>query len=260
MSGITHGMKKRMSLLTTRKKTVENGLPDEYNTAKRAMEREKKTLERALALLDTSHDSWKQIGHSYKKFADLVSSDASVDAALYPQAGDAAKAANAVHHKLQAGPEDTASRSRMIAHVKAFLAEVSATEKDCVDVEGRWVESNRYETKVSRKQKKMEKAERKNKADKAEKVKKQLHGNESKYEAERVTYESKLTSTIDRMKRINSHFDKVLHCAHAAYWLEQHEVLTFISEKTSDARTVSVAHQDELVNLDLGAKPKEIKG
>lgn len=259
MSGITHGMKKRMSLLTTRKKTVENGLPDEFNSEKHAMEREKKTLEQALSLLDNSHESWKQIGNSYKKFADLVSSDANVDASLYPQAGDAAKGANAVHHKLNSGPEVSASRSRMIAHVKSFLAEVSAAEKDCASVEEKWVERHRYENKVSRRQKKMDKAERKSKTEKADKAKRQLIENETKLEAEHVTFNTSLEQAISRMKNINSKFDKVLHCAHAAYWLEQNEMLTFISEKTLDARSNSAAHEKELVEFDFGAKPTEIK-
>lgn len=247
-------MKKRLSLLTTRTKTVEKGMPDEYTAGKHALEREKKTLEQALELMNNSHGSWKHIGHTYKKFAELVSSDAGVDSTVYPEAGETAKAADAVHHKLEAAPDSSQAPARLIAHVKAYLAEINTIEKECVDVEKRWVEKHRYENKASKKKGRFDKFERKGKTDKAEKEKDDLIRQENKLANESAPFQTKLTGVLEMMKSTNGKFDQVLHCAHAAYWLEQHEILTFISDKTASTRNNSLAHQDKLVNYDLGAK------
>lgn len=227
-------------------------MPNEYTVEKHSLEREKKTLEHALDLLTHSHDSWKDLGSSYKKFADLVSGDAGVDGVVFPHAEEAAKAANAVHHKLEVPPESSKPPARLIAHIKAYLAELKAVEKECEAVEKLYVESHRYEKKSQKLARKADRAAgQKDKP--VAKVTEKRNRNLDKYENERNKYNNKLASVMDMLKRSNAKFDKVLHCAHAAYWLQQDEVLTFIVEKTADARGKANEHKDELVNYDLGA-------
>lgn len=252
MSSIAHGAKKRFSLVTTRTKTREKNMPAEYTTKKHALQREKKTLESTLELIDSSHNSWKSISLSYKKFAELVSSDAGVDTVVFPKAGATATATNELHDHFAAPRPVDHPPARLLAHVKAFIAELETIEKECKALEEQSVEKSRYEKKTRKLEKKTSSTKHVSKAASEDKTVHKKQSNIHKLEEETAKFDVKFQSTMDMLKKANAKFEKVLHCAHSAFWLEQDEAINFTAEKTASARADASTSKDELVAFDLG--------
>lgn len=250
MGDVTYDLKGRISQFKARSETVEIVIQDEFTTESDAFWCGRKALKDALKLLTHSHDSWRGIGISYKKFADLISNDAGVNRIVSPHAEEAVKAANAVHFKLEAPPEPSKSLARLITRIRAYLFDLEAVHKQSVEVLVSSVELGFCKEKCLKLAKKAERAIQKGKL--THKVSDKTNHELDMYEIARNDYMNERASVTEILKRSNAKCETMLHCAHAAYWLQQDEFLKFIMEKTADARGKADEHKDELVNYDMG--------
>lgn len=256
MSSIAHGMRKRLSIATTRTKTVERNMSNDYTTEKHAVQRQKATLVKALEFVKKGHTGWKDIAESYKKFAEMVLNDTPLDSPLYEKTSKANESANAVHAHMSQPPDSSVAAARLVAHVQAYIAELTTIEKEFPVVEHGFIEVSRYENKVGKLSGKASKSEKKGNTD--DKTSSRVRKNIDKLEEERAKHRPKLEGVIDMMKRANAKYPKVLHCAHTAYWLYEDSFLTATESHTKETRESCNCVKEELVSLDLNASPPPV--
>lgn len=246
MSGIAHSVRKRLSIATTRTKTVEKNISAEYTTQKHAMLRQKETLEKALELVKKHAHS--EFADSYKKFNELVSGDAPADTTLFAKSREAGEAVNKVYALSKTPIDKNSPAAQMLAHATAYLAELNTVEKEFHGVEASFVEVERYEKKVG---KLNLKSSGDTKGSGSDKVADKTRRNVNKLETERAAFATKLDATIEMMKKSNAKYEKVLDCVFTAFWVTEDEFITSTDFRTKEVREKAKQAQAELVDLDV---------
>lgn len=249
MSGIAHSVRKRLSIATTRTKTVEKNISAEYTSQKRSLLHSIETLENAVGMVKKKAHS--EFADSYKKFTDLISLDTPVDTALYAKTREANEVANSIFNKAKIPLQKESSAARLIAHVEAYMAELKVVEKEFNIVEVGFVEVSRYEKKVGKLSEKVGKAADKTKG--SDKVVDRTRRNLDKLESERTAFNSKLQSVVDMTKKCNAKYEKILDCIYTAFWLSENDFLTSTIKVSQSVRDACIASEDELVALDVSA-------
>lgn len=257
MASLTHGVKKRMSLMMTRKKTIEKKMSAEYTTLKHAVLRQKDTLEGAVPYVKRA--SHVAFADSYLSFFDLVANDTPVDSSSYDAVRDANDAAKAVHKDAHTPPAADSAPARLLAHVDAYIAELNTVAKEFAAVEKQFVETERYERKVG----KLLSADKKTRADKdgagaadkttatAVKASDKTVRNMDKREVERAAFHTKLDSVIAMMKKTNAKYETILKCVYTAFWMSEDAFISATDSATKAVREKCKAEVDDLINLDV---------
>lgn len=251
MSTIAHAAKRRFSIATTRTKTVEKNISNEYTSEKHELLRHKATLESALNFVKKGHTGWKDVADSYKKFAELIDGDTPVDAPMHQKAVEARDSANAVHDHMSAPLSSEAAPAVLVSHVRAYISELETIEKQFPDVEGKFVEFCRYEKKSGKLSDKAAKATDTTSGDKNVS---RANRNVRKLEETRAAFQTKLDGVLDMLKRSNAKYVKVLECAYTAYWLYEDTFITATESRTKGLRSKCESCKDELVKFDV-SKP-----
>lgn len=246
MSGIAHSVRKRLSIATTRTKTVEKNISAEYTTQKHMLQSHKKTLEEALELVKKHAHS--EFADSYKKFNELVAGDAPADTAVFEKSRTAGEAITKVYSHSKTPIDKSSQAAKMLAHVSAYLAELSTVEKEFSGVEAGFVEVERYERKLGKLARKSG-GEDKGKA--SDKAADKTRRNVTKLETERASFKTKLDATIEMMKKSNAKYEKMLDCVFTAFWVTEDEFLNFTDTQTKEIREAAKQAQIELADIDV---------
>lgn len=232
-------MKKRMSRVATRKKTIEANISATYTSAKKQLQREKKSLNDALSLMDQSSTAWVEIAVKQKDFAELIETEAPIEGGLHASSTPIVAATRAFQADASAAPEVNDKAGKMIGHVKAYLAEIDSVEAEFKNIETLFTETQRYEKKVGKLTGSKEK--------KAEKTKRNL----DKLEGARAAQQSAVDSCVERMQKTSGKFESMLQCVQTAFWLRQDKFVTAIVDGTTAARTAAEGVSDEMEKLDV---------
>eukprot|EP00177_Eucheuma_denticulatum_P004002 GFKZ01007228.1.p1 GENE.GFKZ01007228.1~~GFKZ01007228.1.p1 ORF type:complete len:270 (+),score=63.35 GFKZ01007228.1:478-1287(+) len=247
MSTLTHNVKKRLSLATTRSKKLETRLPTDYLAAKTRLKNERKGLEEGVKLLDASWARWEEMGRFHKDMAELIESEASIDGGLHVEAGSNVTAVRAMHQQF-VGMGHGEVVSKLKANVSVVVKEMESIEGQFKTVEGDFNETLRYERKVDKL------AGKEKKSDK-------VTANKGKLEAARKTYEASLDGVIKRMTAVNGMYDGMLQSLQTAFWVTQDQALALVMEKTAGPRDNAKMVVDEVAKMDAasGETPVVVK-
>lgn len=238
MASLAHGMKKRMSKVATRKKTIEENISAAYTGAKKQLQREKKTLNDALDLIEGTESSWAVVANQQKNFAELMETEAPIEGALHTPATAVVSQARAFQIETTTPAATDDAVAKMVGHVKAYMAEIDTVEGEFKNVETLFTETQRYEKKVGKLS---------NKENKAEKTKRNM----DKLEGARASQQSALDGIIDRMGKTSAKFEAVLQCAQTAFWLKQNKFVATVGEKTQEARTAAELISGDMEKVDV---------
>lgn len=256
MSGLRHSVTRRFSIATTRTKTIEKNISNDYTTEKHALLRHKATLEKSLDFVKKGHSGWKDVGESYKKFSELIDSDTPLDSPLHERAVQAKMSSNTVHDHLILPPSTDAAPSRLVSPVRAYISELETIEKQFPEVENLYIDVLHYQKKVNKNSKKASKASDTKSGDNNVRA---ASRNVDKLENCRASFTTKLEGVLDMMKRSNAKYVKVLECAHTAYWLYEDAYIKAVEARTNSVRATCANSTEELLKFDV-TKPFPIDG
>lgn len=238
MSSIAHGMKKRMSKVTTRKKTIEGSISAAYTAAKKQLQREKKAITDAVNLIEGTESSWAAVALHLKSFAELIETEAPIEGPLHTPATSVVSQARAFQIETTSPVPTDDPVAKMLRHVKAYIAEIHAVENDFKTVETSFTETQRYEKKVGKLS---------NKENKADKMKRNM----DKLEGARAAQQSAVDAIVERMAKTSAKFEPVLQCAQTAFWLKQDKFVATVAEKTRDATTAAALISGDMEKIDV---------
>ncbi|CDF38504.1 unnamed protein product [Chondrus crispus] len=234
-------MKKRISKVTTRKKTIEANISSAYTAAKNQLLREKKAISDALVLIhDSSAKAWVSLASTHKSFAELVDTESPIEGPLHEATTGTVTAARQFHGDASAEPSIGDNTAKMLGHIKAYLAEIESVEADFKKVETLYTETQRYEKKVG-------KLSSKEKDGKAVRKKRNL----DKLEGARSAQQSAIDGSLERMGKTSAKFEAVMQCSQTAFWLRQDKLVKSLVALTQSARTAAEDVSEEMAKLDI---------
>lgn len=236
MSNLTHSVKKRLSLATTRTKKLETGLPTDYLSAKTRLVRERKGLAEGLKLVDASWGRWEEVARLHKDMAEVVESEASIDGELHVEAGRTVTSVRAGYQEF-VGMGHGAVVGKLRENVQVVIKEMDSIEGQFKQVEGDFNETLRYERKVDKLGGKDKKGDK-------------VAANKGKLEAARKTYDASLEGVMKRIKAVSGMYDGMLQTLHTAFWVTQDVALSMVTEKTAAAREGAKRVVDEVAGMD----------
>lgn len=236
MSNFAHGMKKRLSMATTRSKKLESSISSEYLTAKKRLQREKKVLVDAVKFVDTSSTPWEKIAQTQKEFAELIETEGPIDGSLHVGATKAGLEARALHQSM-IGAKPREDVAKMVAHVRTLITEMDEIEGEFKKVETEFNETLRYEKKVGKLASKEKKAEKAN-------------SNRSKLDQARMTYQVLLDSTMSKMVKASGKFEPILQCVQTAFWVSEDHHLKLVTQGSEGTRAAANGIAGRVVNMD----------
>lgn len=236
MSTFAHGMKKRLSMATTRTKKLENSISSDYLTAKKRLQRERKALVEAVKYVDTSSTAWEKIAHTQKDFAEIIETEGAIDGPLHVDATRAVSEARDLHQSV-VGVKPSENVAKMVNNAKALITEMDQIEAGFKKVETEFNETLRYERKIGKLASKEKKTDKTN-------------ANKSKLEQARMTYQGNLDAALGRMNKASGKFEAILQSVQTAFWLTEDSYLRLVSHGSEAARTAALNVADQVAKMD----------
>jgi len=242
MASVQHNLKKRMSKATTRSKTIESSISAPYAAEKKALLRQKKALQKLLRLNDSAREKWMDVFKLQKDFSEHILLEADFTGDIRSTAEEATSSLRSLETSFFKKKDSSEKSSRIEGHVRSYVAEIEAIEKEFKDVETSFTEVQRYEKKVGKLAEKATKGEKTNR-------------NMEKLQSSRAIYQSKVDGM--GMKITNNKFEAILQCGLHAFWLEQDKYMALINAQTGDVREIAKRLEDALVTVDVSRKGLE---
>lgn len=231
-------------MATTRSKKIEKGISADYVTAKLRLQREKKSLQDGLDMIEHCDKNWKLIVKTQKEFAELIETEAAIEGQLHEQATKTTSSIRSLHH-LFVGNHESKELEIMKRHINNQISEYQSIETEYKKVETEYNETQRYEKKVE-------------KLSQKEKNTAKLASNKTKLGNVRTTYQSILETTMTRMNNASQKYEPMLQTVQTAFWIAQNQYLVSVTEKTAD--TIEHANQivDDVVKMDPKLQQLEV--
>lgn len=234
-----HAIKKRLSLITTRKKVLEDGLDAEFVTLRDQLDGIYKSLKVLSTQIRTSRQDWTQVAKHQGEFASKLASSLPQGGPVRNHASEVEDRIRHVYRRLIEEDGKGSAHEKLTSILDSYESMIVAIREEYPKVNSAYNETLRYS-------KKTDKVERR-KRDNHEK----LNRNATKREAAENKYKDMLFDIIPRMKGLLAKHEAVFQCAHHAFWLASNTYVTTIETATEYIRQESVLTHPKLLDIDV---------
>lgn len=275
MVGIKHVTKRAFHRVSTRQKTINTGLNQEFVESRRRLSDISTAVKKLNKSIHTTRQVWMEVAKHQRDFSSTLS-------ASFPQGGDvqshAVEVENLIRTLQQCIMDDDdggggghakinndggsgtgttpgsvivgAPHRRIVTVLQGYLNLLNDIEKEYKPVEVAFTEKQRYQYKVDRLEKRRTKASTSSSTSPATgKTSARLTRNLEKFNKARNELDMKVNAVISRMRDAFDKHEAVLQCAHHAFWMANDAYLKTVTNVTKDIRLESVAVHDRLLDV-----------
>lgn len=243
---IKHATKRMFSRASTRKKTINKGLSQEFVDSRRRLDELSASLKTLVKAVQSNKQQWMAVAKHQRDFSKTLSS-------TFPEAGTVHDHADEVELQLRnvqqlISDKDVpdAEHQQLLKVVDEYLKQIEGIEKEYKEIETRFTEKQRYEHKV-------DKLGKKNNSDKTSS---KLTRNIEKLATAESKLDQKVNTILEKMRTCFSKHQVILQCAHHSYWMANYNYSAIINQSVQNIQAESVAVHDQLLKVNVQQNDK----
>lgn len=241
---LKHATKRIFSHASTRQKTIDKGLNQEFVDSRRRLDDISGSLKTLVKSIQSSKQQWIAVAQHHRDFTKALAS-------TFPEPGPVHEHADEVELHLRNVQQTVATKDspdsphqQLLNIISTYLGQIDALESEYKQVEVRFTEKQRYEHKVSKLSKKKS----------SDKISSKLQRNIEKQETAQGKLDTQLSSTLEKMRVCFNQHQVILQCAHHSYWMANYYYSTVINHAVHNIQEESIAVHNQLLGVNVEEK------
>lgn len=244
MPDLKHSTKKVLSRASTRKKTINKGLNQEFVDSRRRLHDISESVKSLKKAVHSNRQVWTAVAKHQRDFTKTLASSFPQEGGVQAHADEVETLLRNVQELLNSEDVEDAPHQRIVDVLESYLKLLELIEVEYKQVETAFTEKLRYEKKV-------DKLEKKKTSNANTKLPEKLTRNLTKMAEAQGHLDDQVRNLLMRMRSAFDKHEAVLQCAHHAYWMANHSYLKTIEHATHDIRGESLAVHNRLLSIDV---------